>query len=86
MVGHAMDRGGLKDSKNASNYFFPKINRTGFWRFGTDMLVLKEMESTPHYTTVQNSMFALVGLPTSSTVQPTSGTIPSWKSATGKTW
>ena len=38
MVGHAMDRGGLKDSENASNSFFPKINRTGFWDLGTDMV------------------------------------------------
>ena len=38
MVGHAMDRGGLKDSENASNSFFPKINRTVFWYLGTDML------------------------------------------------
>ena len=44
MVGHAMDRGGLKDSENASenaefqffaenaseNSFFPEINRTVF--------------------------------------------------------
>ena len=37
MVGHAKDRGGLKDSKNAPNSFFPKISRTRFWRFGTDM-------------------------------------------------
>ena len=37
MVGHAMDRGGLKDSENASNSFFPKINRTVFWDLGTDM-------------------------------------------------
>ena len=39
MVGHAMDRGGLKDSENASNSFFPKINRTVFWDLGTDMLL-----------------------------------------------
>ena len=38
MVGHAMDRGGLKDSENASNSFFPKINRTVFWDLGTDMV------------------------------------------------
>ena len=37
MVGHAMDRGGLKDSKNAPNSFFPKINRTVFCDLGTDM-------------------------------------------------
>ena len=37
MVGHATDRKGLKASKNAPNLFFPKISRTGFWRFGTDM-------------------------------------------------
>ena len=40
MVGHAMDRGGLKDSENASNSFFPKINRTVFWDLGTDMLLI----------------------------------------------
>ena len=39
----AMDRGGLKDSENAPNSFFSKINRTVFWRFGTDM-TLKENE------------------------------------------
>ena len=37
MVGHAMDRGGLKDSENASNSFIPKINRTVFWDLGADM-------------------------------------------------
>ena len=39
MVGHAMDRGGLKDSKNAHS-FFPQISRTGFWHFGIDMTSL----------------------------------------------
>ena len=38
MIGPAMDRGGLQHSKNAPNSIFSKINRTGFWRFGTDML------------------------------------------------
>ena len=44
MLGHAMDRGGLKDSENAINIendikmTSPKINRTLFWRLGTDML------------------------------------------------
>ena len=37
MIYPAMDRGGLKDSENAPNSFFPKINRTVFWRLGTDM-------------------------------------------------
>ena len=37
MVGYAMDRGCIKDSKNTLNSFFSKISRTGFWRFGTDM-------------------------------------------------
>ena len=37
MIDPAMDRGGLKDSENAPNSFFPKINRTVFWRLGTDM-------------------------------------------------
>ena len=37
MIDPAMDRGGLKDSENAPNSFFPKINRTLFWRLGTDM-------------------------------------------------
>ena len=37
MINPAMDRGGLKDSENAPNSFFPKINRTVFWRLGTDM-------------------------------------------------
>ena len=40
MVGYAMDRGGPKYSQNASNSFFPKISRTGFWRFGTDMITM----------------------------------------------
>jgi len=30
MVGHAMDRRGLKDYENAPNSFLPKINRTVF--------------------------------------------------------
>ena len=30
MAGHGMDRGGLKDSENASNSFFLKINWTVF--------------------------------------------------------
>ena len=38
MIGPATERGGLKDSENAPNSIFPKINRTGFWRFGTDMV------------------------------------------------
>ena len=37
MIDPAMDGGGLKDSENAPNSFFPKINRTVFWRLGTDM-------------------------------------------------
>ena len=37
MIDPAMDWGGLKDSENAPNSFFPKINRTLFWQFGTDM-------------------------------------------------
>ena len=37
MIGPAMDRGGLKDSENAPNSFFPKINWTVFWHLGTDM-------------------------------------------------
>ena len=37
MVGHAMDRWGLKDPENASNSLIPKINRTVFWDLGTDM-------------------------------------------------
>ena len=37
MIGPAMDRGGLKDSENAPNSIFPKINESPFWRFGTDM-------------------------------------------------
>ena len=39
MIDPAMDWRGLKDSENAPNSFFPKINRTLFWRFGTDMLL-----------------------------------------------
>jgi len=31
MIDPAMDWGGLKDSENAPNSFFPKINRTLFW-------------------------------------------------------
>ena len=37
MIDPAMDGGGLKDSENAPNSFFPKINRTVFWHLGTDM-------------------------------------------------
>ena len=37
MIDLAMDTGGLKDSENALNSFFPKINRTVFWRLGTDV-------------------------------------------------
>ena len=42
MIGPATERGGLKDSENAPNSIFPKINRTGFWRFGTDMAFNKK--------------------------------------------
>ena len=41
MIDLAIDRGGLKDSENAPNSFFPKINRTVFWRLGTDMRFMK---------------------------------------------
>ena len=37
MIDPEMDRGGLKDSENAPNSIFPKINQTVFWRLGTDM-------------------------------------------------
>ena len=40
MIDLAMDKGGLKDSKNAPNSFFLKINRTLFWRLGTDMQMI----------------------------------------------
>ena len=40
MIDLAMDRGGVKDSENAPNSFFPKINRNVFWRLGTEMSVL----------------------------------------------
>ena len=40
MIGPATERGGLKESENAPNSIFPKINRTGFWRFGTDMYAI----------------------------------------------
>ena len=39
MIGPAMDRGGLKDSENAPNSIFPKINESPFWRFGTDLVL-----------------------------------------------
>ena len=42
MIDPAMDWGGLKDSENAPNSFFPKINGPLFWRFGTDMGVEDE--------------------------------------------
>ena len=45
MIDPAMDWGGLKDSENAPNSFFPKINRTLFWRFGTDMGPLGDGEA-----------------------------------------
>ena len=41
MVGHAMARGGLKDSENAPISFFPKINRTVFCQLGADMNMKK---------------------------------------------
>ena len=44
MIDPAMDRGGLKDSENAPNSFFPKINRTVFWRLGTDIVLKKTTE------------------------------------------
>ena len=37
MIGPAMDRRGLKDSENAPNSIFPKINQTVFWQLGTEM-------------------------------------------------
>ena len=37
MIGPATERGGLKESENAPNSIFPKINESPFWRFGTDM-------------------------------------------------
>ena len=37
MIDPAMDWRGLKDSENAPNSIFPKINQTVFWRLGTDM-------------------------------------------------
>ena len=40
MIDPAIDRGGLKDSENAPNSLFPKINRTLFWRLGTDMQMI----------------------------------------------
>ena len=40
MIDLAMDRGGLKDSENAPNTFFPKINQTMFWQLGTDMYMV----------------------------------------------
>ena len=45
MIDPAMDRGGLKDSENAPNSFFPKINRTLFWRLGTDMIAILNSSS-----------------------------------------
>ena len=44
MIGPAMDRGGLKDSENAPNSIFPKINESPFWRFGTDMFNMSEQK------------------------------------------
>ena len=38
MIDPALDKGGLKDSENAPNSVFSKINESPFWRFGTDML------------------------------------------------
>ena len=35
MVGYAVGRGGLTDSKNASNSFFPILNRAVFWDLAT---------------------------------------------------
>ena len=39
MIGPAMDRGGLKDSENAPNSIFSKINESPFWRFGTEYVI-----------------------------------------------
>ena len=39
MIDLVMYRGGLKDSEDGPNSFFPKINWTVFWRLGTDMSV-----------------------------------------------
>ena len=37
MIDPAMDWGGLKDSENAPNSFFPNINQTVFWHSGAAM-------------------------------------------------
>ena len=62
MIGPATERGGLKESENAPNSIFPKINRTGFWRFGTDLVLFEELgpvvtpfQVTPHFSSVMNS-------------------------------
>ena len=65
MIDPAMDWGGLKDSENAPNSFFPKINRTLFWRFGTDMEsnhTLHGSELGPHWVLgPKNSKFGPMG-------------------------
>ena len=53
MIGPAMDRGGLKDSENAPNSVFSKINESPFWRFGTDMIMNREFE--PNAMQINNS-------------------------------
>ena len=37
MVGYGLDRGGPKDSENAPNSFFTKINEKGFLLFVPDI-------------------------------------------------
>ena len=53
MVAHAIDRGGLKDSENAPNSIFPKINKSPFWHFGTEMLYLKLIGTTKAFHSMQ---------------------------------
>ena len=38
MIGYDLDRGSLKDSKNAPNLFFTIRNWKGSWPFGTDVI------------------------------------------------
>ena len=61
MIGPAMDRGVLKDYENAPNSFFPKVNESPFWRFGTDMAIRGSMAAmAPYHGTIQNGSKIMV--------------------------
>ena len=68
MIGPAMDRGGLKDSENAPNSIFPKINESPFWRFGTDMdgvYFIHKAQSKNAFSSKPSSWMCIIFLMTS---------------------